>query len=231
MANLQSCFYFTVVFWGEEHREYFLRLLVPSLLAPGNLPSLKNPTESRFLICTTAEDWNALQTDPDFLALQRIITPVLLEIPMPAHSENKYLAMSAGHKLATEKVFTDQACGVFLTPDLVVADGGVCTLEELALAGKIVVLCAAMRYTYEGAVPEIEALRQDGPGNPLVLSPRRLADIALRNMHVESLRYDWDAPWFAEMPFSSFWRIQGNRGILIHNFNWAPVFVNYAALD
>ncbi|MCA9471203.1 MAG: hypothetical protein MRJ96_11725 [Nitrospirales bacterium] len=231
MVNSQNGFYFTVVFWGQEHREYFLRLLVPSLLSPGNLPSLENASASRFLICTTTKDWNALQADLDFLALQRIIKPVFLEIPMPAHSDNKYLAMSAGHKLATEKVFTDRACGVFLTPDLVVADGGVCTLQELALAGKVVVLCAAMRYTYEGAVPEIEALRPDGPGKPLVLSPRRLANIALRHMHVESLRYDWDAPWFAEMPFSSFLRAQGNQGILIHNFNWAPVFVDYAKLS
>lgn len=228
--NSHSAFYFVVVFWGQEHREYFLRLLVASLLSPGNLPSLENKSDSRFLVCTTIEDWKAITDDQDFLVLSKVIEPLLIEIPKPLPSDNKYLVMSGGHKLATEKVFSDRACGVFLTPDLVVADGGVCTLQRLALAGKKVVLCAAMRYTYEGAVPEIEALRSKSPGGLLALSSRQLAEIALRHMHVETLRYDWDAPWFAEMPFSCFWRVQGSIGIVIHNFNWAPVLVNYSNL-
>ena len=221
--------YFTVVFWGNEHREYFLRLLAPSLLAHGNLPSLENASDSRFLICTTAEDWGAIQGDPDFLALQRTITPVLIEIPRPNPRDNKYLVMSAGHKFATERVFKDRACGVFLTPDLVLADGGVVALQRLSRKGKRLVLCAAMRYTYEGAVPEIEALRKEH-GDPLVLPPRRLAGIALRHMHLETLRYDWDTPYFAEMPHSCFWRVPDEEGIVIHSFNWAPVLADYSKL-
>ncbi len=221
--------YFVVVFWGREHREYFLRLLAPSLLAPGNLPALENKLGSKFLICTTAEDWSAIQGDPDFLALTHRINPVLIEIPPPNQDSNKYLVMSAGHKLATTMVFRERACGVFLTPDLVLADGGVVALQRLSREGKQVVLCAAMRYTYEGAVPEIEALRT-GPGVPLVLPPRRLAEIALRHMHLETLRYDWDAPYFAEMPHSCFWRVPWNDGIIVHSFNWAPVLVDYSAL-
>jgi hypothetical protein len=221
--------YFVVVFWGKEHREYFLRLLAPSLLAPGNLPAIENKSGSKFLVCTTAGDWSAIQGDPDFLALKRVIEPVFVEIPSPDPKDNKYLVMSAGHKLATARVFRDRACGVFLTPDLVLADGGVVALQRLSREGKRVVLCAAMRYTYEGAVLEIEALRK-GHGDPLVLSPRRLAGIALRHMHLETLRYDWGAPYFAEMPHSCFWRVPGDEGIVIHSFNWAPVLADYSKL-
>ena len=221
--------YFIVVLWGREHREYFLRLLAPSLLAPGNLPSLENKSGSRFLICTTAEDWSAIQGDQDFLALKRTIEPVFVEIPSPAPQDNKYLVMSAGYKLATERVFRDRAYGVFLTPDLVLADGGIVALQRLSREGKKVVLCAAMRYTYEGAVPEIEVLRK-GQGDPLVLPPRRLAGIALRHMHLETLRYDWDAPYFAEMPNSCFWRVTGKEGIVIHSFHLYPVFADYSEL-
>jgi len=230
MTETPPKFYFTVVFWGKEYREYLLRLLLPSLLSPGNIPALENKRGSRFLICTTAEDWAAIQFDSDFLALKQVIEPFLLEMPMPKPEDNKYLALSAGHKLATTKAFTDRACSVFLTPDLVLSDGAVVTLQHLARCGKKVVLCAAMRYTYEGAVTEIEALRPRGPGTPLVLSSRRLADIALRHMHLETLRYDWDAPCFAEMPYSCFWRVIGDEGILIHSFNWAPVLADYSGL-
>lgn len=229
MTTIAPRLYFVVVFWGREHREYFLRLLVPSLLAPGNLPSLENKSGSRFLVCATAEDWSVIQEDPDFLALKRAIEPVLIEIPPPDSRANKYLIMSAGHRLATAMVFQDRACGVFLTPDLVLADGGIVALQRLFREGKRVVLCAAMRYTYEGAVPKIEALR-DGPGAPLILSPAWLAGLALRHMHLETLRYDWDAPCFAEIPHSCFWRVPGEEGIVIHSFNWAPVLADYSAL-
>jgi hypothetical protein len=57
-------FYFIVSFWGREYREHFLRLCASSLLAPGNLPALSGSRSSRFLICTTNEDWACIQSDP-----------------------------------------------------------------------------------------------------------------------------------------------------------------------
>jgi hypothetical protein len=223
-------FHFVVVFWGAEHREYFLRLLVPSLLAPGNIPALEDREGSRLVVVTTAEDWAALQGDADFEAARRAIEPLWLEIPMPAPGDNKYLAMSSGHRIATERAFADGAYGVFVTPDLVLADGAVVALQRLARQGVRVVLCAAMRFTFEGAVDEVRSFRKR-PGEPLVLPPRRLADIALRHMHVETLRYDWDAPFFAEMPFSPFWRVAGGEGIVVHSLGWAPLLAAYRGLE
>ena len=230
MTTSPGPFYFIVVFWGKEHREYFLRLLAPSLLSQGNLPALENKSDSKFLICTTDEDWSAIQGDPDFLALTYRIKSALIEIPPPNLESNKYLVMSKGHKLAAERAFADKACGIFLTPDLVLSDGSVAALQRLALKGINVVLCVAMRFTSEGCMPQIEALRRADPGAALTLKPRTLAAIALRNMHPETLRYDWDAPCFAESPYSCFWRVPGEDGIVVHSFSWAPLLVNYATL-
>jgi len=230
MTTSPGPFYFIVVFWGKEHREYFLRFLVPSLLSQGNLPSLSHTALHRFLIATTAEDWAAIQSDPAYQALGRVGEPVLLEMPQPVPGAHKYLVMSEGHKLAAERAFADKACGIFLTPDLVLSDGSVASLQRLALNGSNVVLCVAMRFTSEGCMPEIEALRKADPGAALTLEPRTLAAIALRNMHPETLRYDWDAPCFAESPYSCFWRVPGEEGIVVHSFSWAPLLVNYATL-
>ena len=223
-------FYFIVVFWGKEHREYFLRFLVPSLLSPGNLPALSRTAPHRFLIATTAQDWAAIQSDSAYQAMARVVEPVYLEIQQPVVGANKYLVMSEGHKRAAERAFADKAYGIFLTPDLVLSDGSVAALQRLAAKGSNVVLCVAMRFTSEGCMSQIEALRTVEPGAALVLEPKTLTAIALRNMHPETLRYDWDAPCFAESPYSCFWRVPGEDGVVVHSFSWAPLLVNYATL-
>lgn len=77
-------FYFIVSFWGKEFREHFLRLSAASLLAPGNVPSLSNPSQSRLIICTTVTDWVAIQDDPIFCRLASHIEPIFVELNLPA---------------------------------------------------------------------------------------------------------------------------------------------------
>ena len=77
-------FYFIVSFWGKEFREHFLRLSAASLLAPGNVPSLSNRDDSRLFICTTQNDWSAIQGDPIFRQLTSFIEPIFVELKRPA---------------------------------------------------------------------------------------------------------------------------------------------------
>jgi hypothetical protein len=65
-AKKPEAMIFTVSFWGAQYREMFLHLSLASLLAPGNIPSLTDRRNSRFLLCTTSEDWYAIQTSPTF---------------------------------------------------------------------------------------------------------------------------------------------------------------------
>ena len=153
-------FYFNVVCWGAEFRDYLLTLLVPSLLAPGNIPALENRAESRFLIATTDEDWAALQDEPMFRRLCEVIEP--LHVPMPApqpgmSGHEKMLLMSKGHRQITNTIFEARANGVFLTPDLVLSDGTCIRLQELARDGYDVVLCAALRFEQEGCLAGLRA--------------------------------------------------------------------------
>src|SRR5690348_3095390 len=57
-------FYFIVTFWGKRYREWFCRYPLASLLAEGNIPSLRDKGHCRFVICTSPADWRALQRDP-----------------------------------------------------------------------------------------------------------------------------------------------------------------------
>ncbi|MDR4493607.1 MAG: SPRY domain-containing protein [Nitrospirales bacterium] len=222
--------YFVVVFWGSQYRQWFLDLLLPSLLSPNNLPALPKSPRHRLLIVTIDEDWKQIQQHPAFLKCRELIDPVHLSMrPPPAHA-NKYLVMSRGHQKATRHTFQDRACGVFLTPDLVLSDGSVDALYRLALEGKRVVLCAAMRFAQEPCLAEIQALRERSTDQALVLPAQVLADMAIRHMHMETLRYDYDMPFFADRPISFFFRTPDQHAILVHSFSWAPLLVNYGAL-
>ncbi len=149
-------FYFTVVFWGEVHRRYFLDLLLASLLSPNNIPVLNPARKSKFLIVTTRKDWEALQLEPLFLQMQRYVEPVWFEMAFPHERESKMLVMSQGHKQVTMRAFADRAYGIFVTPDLVLSDGSVAAMERLAEAGKKVVLSVAIRFAQETLLAEME---------------------------------------------------------------------------
>ena len=223
-------FYFTVIFWGDVHRRYFLDLLLASLLSPHNIPALDPARKSKFLIVTTRADWDALHPEPLFQQMKQYVEPVWFEMPFPCGNESKMLVMSQGHKQVTMRAFADRAYGIFVTPDLVLSDGSVAALERLAEAGKKVVLSVAIRFAQEALLEEMERGGYFKPGHLLVLPARDLMRMALRHLHTETLRYEFNAPYFADMPISVYWQVPEGQGVIIYSFSWAPLLVDYAAL-
>ena len=132
--DIRAPFYFICVFWGERYWREFCRLCLASMLAPGNIPSLDEEirASSRFVIVTTTADWEALQDDPTFVLMKSHIEPLFIELPRPCDGDSKMNIMSRGHALASEAAFRARACGVYLTPDLVLSDGSVLALQRLS---------------------------------------------------------------------------------------------------
>lgn len=221
---------FCVVFWGEEFRGYFLEFCLASLLSPKNIPMLENREDSRFLICTTREDWEGMQTHDLFRMLARTIQPVWLELPPARAEETKIQRMSRGHKLIAEILHTAKAYGSFLYPDTVFADGCVTEAQEWAKSGKKVVLANCPRFANEGFLAALTAQGIKRQGEPIVLKPAELIAIALPHIHSETLRYEWDAPFFySRSPVVVWWRSPGG-GVLMYSTCWAPILVDYAGL-
>lgn len=227
---LQRPFYFYVVCWGEQYRNYLIELCLPSLLAPNNIPALDSRNKSFFLICTTREDWEVIQTAPIFRLLESTIKPVWIEMPNPGPDESKMLLMSRGHKAAAGMAFRDRAIGVLLAPDLVLSDGTIAEIQRLALDGKRLVLAAALRFSMDPIVEIFKARRLMVRDEPLTLPPRELMDIALKNLHSEFLRYDWDAPYYADFPIASYWSVPDGSGIVVRSFSWAPILIDYGSM-
>ena len=236
-APLDRPFYFIVVLWGERFRKYFLDYCVASLLSPGNLPALNTLRPSKFLIATRPQDWAAMAETKIFQSLKRYVEPVFIEIPPCPPDRSGCQHMGVGHSIACEMAHRDKAYAAVLTPDCMLSDGSVARLQELARNGTELVLTAALRF---GEEPFLGHLRQQGlladedrakTGTPLVIPGRQMVYAAVNGFHSETLAYEWDAPGVLVISPAAWWRVPGEDGIVLHSLSWAPLLLDYAAVD
>ncbi len=232
-------FYFLATFWGKQFRDWFCLFAVQSLLSPNNIPALKRRTYARFLICTTREDWDALQKETVFIRLTEAIDVVFIENDALFPGEHKYHQMSRGHAMLANECFKYFAIGININPDSIYPDGSVAEAERLAEAGKDVVMCTAVRFEMEGVRDELTKRGLLHWGQPLTLPKRLAVDLGMRNMHAETEAADWQARNFGRLApeherthllTCCFWRPPGELGCIIITHNWAPFMINYAAL-
>jgi hypothetical protein len=221
--------YLLVVFWGEVHRGHFASLLLPSLLAPGNLPAVSSVQGSKLVICTTRADWEVVQRLPLFEASQRYVDTLWIEIEPPGPEVNKYLHSAAAFKRAVRRCWEDRACASFLVPDLILSDGALKYLRELVADRIVAALAPALRYDLDAC---LSALRRRGlwlENQPIAVSGRELAGLGLENLHSEIKRFEWNSPNFCREPISAWWRL-GTKKIILHTTAWQMALVNFDAL-
>lgn len=221
-----------VTFWGEEYRRFFLDYCLASLMAPGNIPAIRNKDAARLLIATRQDDWQALQSEPVFIAAERLIAieHVPHEAALDVSYNKKMSVMSIGHKLLTKRMFEDRAQCVMVYPDAIIADGAIRRIEELASSGYKVVLCMAVRFANEGLQNELDALGLIEPGKPLVVEPKELVRLSIKHMHSEAVRLEFEAELDDQAACSFFWTVAAGRDLLFHCANWAPVLIDYGSM-
>ena len=229
--------YFCVVVWGRRFVDYLTEYCIPSLLAPDNVPALPSGNH-KFLFATTAQDWAEIEKEPIFKELQKYVGVEFLEIDFPPEGRSAMLHMGVGHKLLTDRCFRDRAYGVHVTPDLVLSNGTVRSMCREAEMGTQVYLCPALRFAEE---PLFEEFRKRGhdrdgtsrrsEGTALVLEGHECVPIVMNAMHSETASFEFEAPYFRELPSAVWWRIQDDQGILIHCLSWCPLLLDYSIVD
>ena len=231
-------FYFIVVCWGERYTDFLLNFCIAALLSPNNIPALLNRGKNKFLIATTDEDWDRMQTRPIFKLLSEYVEPVKVLIQAPPEGLSACIHMGLGHKLTTQMAFEANAYAVLLTPDLMVSDGTIAAAQRHAVDGIQVVLTAALRFGEEPLFKHLEALGiisadQSYSKNaaPLTGTGRQFVSAGIRSFHSETLRYEWDSPYFSVFPVACWRHVPNTDGILVHCLSWAPLLVDYDAVD
>jgi hypothetical protein len=234
---LDRAFYFIVVLWGERFRTYFLEFCLASLLSPRNIPALKTSRRSKFLIATRPEDWSAMIGTPIFSILERYVDPVYIEIPPCPPGVSGCQHMNVGHKIACDMAFRAKELGLVITPDCMFSDGSMVRLQELALGGVQLVLAAALRFGEEPLFANLEALgaipndSRSASGNALTISGRQMVEAAVNSFHTETLAYEWTAPYVTPVSPAAWWRVPGEMGVVLHCMSWAPVLLDYSAVE
>jgi hypothetical protein len=234
-------FYFMVPFWGERYRRYFADNLLPSLLAPNNLPLLRAERGHRFLLATTRDDWDAIIGLPIMARLRRHATPTLIEIPRPGNdtapgSTNAIMYQNVAQRLLVMAAFEARAYGSLFSPDFIISDGMIASLLGHVRAGRRLVLCPSLRQIEESAIAELERSDYLGP-NPSATAtainvPQRvLADILVRHLHPEMAIFEEGAPGQPPLAPFRYWRIPNQNGIFLHTFHGVPVLMDYGSID
>ena len=233
-------FYFLTTFWGDRFRNYFCRFTLPSLLAPGNLPSLRHRTDARFIIATTKEDFRALCDEALFAQLREHIEVEVVWGSQQGSPTHKYRRMAHGLRMLADACFEDKAFAISIPPDSLFPDGCVAEAQRLALdEHHDVVLCPAIRFDMDGIDDELTRAGLLAQAKIISIPMRQAVALGLRHLHPESLASNWEAPNFARLHSDHqrrrfltccFWRVPGEEGLCIVTHNWSPFVVNYAAL-
>jgi hypothetical protein len=233
---------FMVPFWGERYRRYFVERLLPSLLAPNNLPLLRADEGHRFLIATTPEDWAAIVDLPIIRRLRQHATPTLIEIPKPTGetapgSTSAILHQDVALKLLAKAAFQGKGYGSLMWPDCIISDGMVASLIKHARAGRHLVLCPALRQAEESAISELKnrGLVPDGSspaenGATINIPQRVLADLMVRHLHPEMAKFEEGAPDQPLLAPFRYWRLPNDVGIILHTFHSSPMLLDYGTV-
>src|SRR5271155_5483826 len=102
-------FYLVLVVWGEQYRNYFLDFCLPSLLAPGNIPTLAAKRPTKYLIATTRSDWEEIRHTTIFRELERYVSPDFVELPACPPERPFWMQNIVGHKLCCDIIAKEEA--------------------------------------------------------------------------------------------------------------------------
>jgi hypothetical protein len=230
-------FYFVVVVWGEQYRDYFLEYCLPSMLAPGNIPALAGCRSAKYLIATTSEDWLEIKKTAIFRELARHAEPVFLELPPESQAQPYWRRNIIGQKLCCDVVFKDRAYRIFNTPDAIYSDGMVTRMHELASAGIQVIfkLPAPTSDTdlFFNTLAQMNMLPSSSArdsGIPLAYSARQIVSAALASAHTMFLANEWEASYFCGYAATPWWRVPKEDGMVVGGLYWDALLIDYAAV-
>lgn len=225
MADVRA-FHFVIAVWGKDYVDIFLRVALPSFLAPGNLPACSSLGHVELLVYTRPEDQSMIESHPCWQAATKLVSatinPVITSVVL--QQPNRYGVMSFCHREAIARAVNDGAIISILSPDCVIADGGLSAAARKVLGSYKAVLIAGPRGTLEVIAPNLLS-RAQRSGTVIAITNRDLIRLMANHPHPISQRLFWGKTDFSHVPSALYWRA-GSSSILAKYFHLHPLFVD-----
>jgi len=170
--------------WGYRFVRQFLDASLPTLLAPGNLPTLAGTLPCEFVILTSESDAPYIREHPTFRALSEICDTEIRLIDHLITGTNYSTTLTLAYTemvRGTGPAMLD-CCFFFLLSDYIMADGSLAHVMARMTNGASGVLVGNFQVAAESAFPWLRAkLYRATPG--LALHPRELMRWGLAHLH------------------------------------------------
>ena len=108
--------------WGKTYTDIFLRCSLPSQLAEGNIPALRDNPHARYRIFTTEADMTAMRQNAAFRRLESLIRVDFVPLSTLAatgDARDKLDRLAECHNAAIRQADREDASLIFLSPDFV----------------------------------------------------------------------------------------------------------------
>lgn len=210
--------------WGDNHVGLMLDVALPSLLAAGNLPALRNPGSCELRIYTSADDAVRISRHPIAEAVQKIVPASIHVIDTKVPEDgNRHAPCSLAFAEALRVAASNGIAFCPFPPDVVYGDGMVNTIQHHSDRGVRALHVAGLR-TRKDSMSRALTTDFKGDDGVLRISNRDLAMLALINLHPCMAAHVWENGDGPLLPSNLFWLAEG-RGLLGRCFHPAPVMI------
>ena len=177
----------TLPFWGLGYCDKALKITLPALLAPGNLPALAEAFDVEISLVTESRLFDHIRESQTFGRLRNHATVRLVSLDdLLTGTKGDYGPVLTW---ALFRGFTDlgpRMCDtwlMFLNADFILADGSYRTAVKLMKAGHQVIHSPSFRVVSEDVMPVLES-RIDPETGILAMRTRDMVSLALEHRHI-----------------------------------------------
>ncbi len=215
---------FAINIWGARYIDNFVRVTLPTHMAPGNLGQLPDVDSCKYVIFTRVEDVDYILSTPQIQALQRLMPVEVVAINFP--EGDKYQLLGSLQNAAFCKAHVEGFDAVFpLYADALFADGTFANAAKRIGEGYLAVVAPGPQAL---ADPVREALLSPGgyltEAGAIAVPPRKLVDLVFSHLHPFHAPAFWEEDKFTSIPSMVFWNVPG-QGVLVHGFHLHPVAI------
>lgn len=182
---LQAGIDFIVPVWGGDYTRFFTDVCLPTFLAPGNVPALPFADRHAFQIYTTLADRAAIEASPAYRRLRELIPVTFhrVRVAEPTRHLNPLSIQSDCYRRAIRAADAADRAMFFMTPDMIIADGGLRNLAAIADRPNVrAILGTGVRLVQEAVEPILRG-RHRASDSAIAIAPRALVRLLLEHIH------------------------------------------------